>query len=214
MRNVMIGTPCYDGKVDCLFADSLVGTLKIASGMNIYPIYMPHEALIQRARNDLLKIAVESQVDDLIFIDSDQQWRPEWVLRLLAHQVDVVGGAVRKKSDVEQYNVRSVTFPIPIDSETGLLKVDGVGTGFLRLSKKAIQAIWDASPEYRDGPKTSRMAFDVRIIDGHLHSEDTVFCAVLSSLGFPIHVDPHITCSHVGSKTWGGDFANYLKGLA
>lgn len=210
----MIGTPCYDGKVDCLFADSLVNTLKLAGRTNICPVYMPHEALIQRARNDLLKLAVQAQVDDLVFIDSDQQWKPEWFFRLLSHPVDVVGGAVRKKSDAESYNVRSEKFPIPVDPETGLLIVDGVGTGFLRLSKRAIQAIWEASPEYRDGSKTSRMAFDVQLIDGHLNSEDTVFCRSLTKLGFPIHVDPQITCSHVGSKTWSGDFPSYLKRLA
>lgn len=209
----MIATPCYDGKVDCLFADSLVASIKRANGINICPIYLPHEALIQRARNDLLKIAVESGVDDLVFIDSDQQWRPEWLFKLLNHQVDVVGGAVRKKSDAESYNVRSVTFPVPFDPRNGLLIVDSVGTGFLRLSKKAIHAVWEASPEYRDGDKTTRLAFDVRVIDGHLHSEDTVFCGALRNLGFRIHVDPSITCSHVGSKTWSGDFASYLTKL-
>lgn len=206
----MIGTPCYDGKVDCLFADSLTNTLKAASGVNIYPIYMPHEALIQRARNDLLKIALDSGVDDLVFIDSDQQWKPEWFFRLLNHPVDVVGGAVRKKSDAEAYNVRCVTFPIPRDPKTGLLVVDSVGTGFLRVSKEAMRAVWDAAPEYSDGKKTSRMAFDVCVIDGALHSEDTVFCGRLAKLGFPIHVDPSITCSHVGSKTWSGNFSQYL----
>lgn len=213
LRQVMIGTPCYDGKVDCLFADSLVGTLKMASEVNICPVYMPHEALIQRARNDLLNLAVESGVDDLIFIDSDQAWKPEWFFRLLSHPVDVVGGAVRKKSDAESYNVRSTKFPIPVDQATGLLQVDSVGTGFLRLSKLALRSAWFAAPEYRDGKKTSRMAFDVRVIDGQLHSEDTVFCGSLKALGFHIHVDPTITCSHVGSKTWTGDFASYLGRL-
>jgi len=211
MRQVMIGTPCYDGKVDCRYADSLANTIKAAgTGLNICPVYMPYDALIQRSRNDLLKIAVETGVDDLIFIDSDQAWRPDWFFRLLAHPVDVVGGAVPKKSDTEQYNVRSVKFPIPVDAATGLLVVDGVGTGFLRLSKRALQAVWLASPAYDDGGKASRMAFDVRIIDGRLYSEDTVFCESLKALGFQIHVDPTITCAHVGTKVWGGDFAGYL----
>lgn len=210
----MIGTPCYDGKVDCLYADSLVNTLKMASGVNICPVYMPYDALIQRSRNDLMRIAVESQVDDLIFIDSDQAWKPEWIFRLLAHPVDVVGGAVRKKSDTEQYNVRSVQFPIPVDPSTGLLIVDGVGTGMLRLSKLALRSVWFAAPEYEDGGNKSRLAFDVRVIDGKLYSEDTVFCETLKANGFRIHVDPSITCSHVGNKTWRGDFASYLKRLA
>jgi len=212
MRQVMIGTPCYDGRVDCRFADSLVGTLKAApAGLNICPVYMPYDALIQRSRNDLLKIAVETGVDDLIFIDADQAWRPEQFFRLLAHRVDVVGGAVPKKTDTaELYNVRSTKFPIPVDDATGLLVVDGVGTGFLRLSKRALRAVWLASPEYENEGKVSRLAFDVRVIDGRLFGEDTLFCESLKALGFPIHVDPTITCAHVGTKVWGGDFAGYL----
>ncbi len=216
MRQVMIGTPCYDGKVDCRYADSLAQTIKLSAqhGIEVYPVYMPYDALIQRSRNDLLKIAIETGVDDLIFIDSDQAWRPEWVFRLLSHAADVVGGAVRKKSDAEQYNVRSTKFPIPFDPATSLLLVDGVGTGFLRLSKKAMQTVWAAAPEYRNEGKASRMAFDVRVIDGQLYSEDTVFCESLKDLGFQIHVDPSITCSHVGAKMWSGEFSSYVRRLS
>lgn len=213
MRNVMIGTPCYDGRVDCRFADALVGTVKMAGpDIAIHPVYMPNDALIQRSRNDLMKMAVEGGVDDLIFIDSDQAWKPEWIFQLLAHPVDVVAGAVPKKSDIEQYNVRCAQAPL-VDLATGLLVVDGVGTGFLRLSRRALLAVWMAAPEYRNEGKASRMAFDVRIIDGLLYSEDTVFCEMLKAQGFRIHVDASMTCTHVGAKVWSGDFAGYLARL-
>lgn len=211
MRQVMIGTPCYDGRVDCRYADSLAGTLKAAvgSGLNICPVYMPNDALIQRSRNDLLQIAVESNVDDLVFIDSDQAWRPESFFQLLSHPVHVVGVPVRKKSDTEQYNVRA-RLPIPIHEPSGLLMVAGIGTGFLRLSRHALRSVWMAAAPYENEGKASRMAFDVRVIDGQLYSEDIVFCESLEALGFPILVDPSINCLHVGSKVWASDFAGYL----
>jgi len=215
MRRVMIATPCYDGRVDVFFADSLAKTIKLAAsyGVDICPIYMPHDALIQRSRNDLVKIAVEGNFEDMIWIDSDQQWEPEWIFKLLAYRVDVVGGAVRKKSDVEQYNIRCDSPEITQDSSTGLLLVDGIGTGFLRFSRKAFLSLWNNSPKYMNHGREGRMVFDVQIINGQLVSEDNIVCNKLKSLGFFVCLDPSMTCSHIGTKKWDGDFSKWFASL-
>jgi hypothetical protein len=215
MRRVMIATPAYDGRVDVYFADSLVETIKLSAkyDVEICPIYMPNDALIQRSRNDLVKIAVDAGFDDMIWIDSDQQWKPEWVFKLLSYPVDVVGGAVRKKSDVEQYNIRANDAQIIQDETTGLLIVDGIGTGFLRLSRRAFTALWESSAKYLNHGRDGRMVFDVQIVDGQLVSEDNVVCNKLKALGFHLCVDQNMTCSHLGTKKWDGDFAAWLEKL-
>lgn len=215
MRRVMIATPAYDGRVDVYFADSLARTIKMSANhdVDICPVYMPHDALIQRSRNDLVKIAVEAGFDDMIWIDSDQQWEPEWIFTLLNHPVDVVGGTVIKKSDTEQYNIRSVKMPILKDDKTGLLIVDGIGTGFMRFSRKAITALWSTSQVYLNHGREGRMVFDVQIVDGQLVSEDNVVCNKLKQLGFNLHVDQTMTCSHVGTKKWDGNFSAWLAKL-
>jgi hypothetical protein len=215
LRKVIIGTPCYDGRTDVWFNHSLNDSIKLAAkhGIDLCPIYLSYDALIQRARNDLVRLAVESDCEALIFIDSDQAWEPEWILRLLAYPVDVVGGAVRKKSDAELYNVRA-TLPIPRDEATGLLTVDGLGTGFLRLSRKAFTALWDGSEEYRNEGRTCRMVFDVRVVNGELVSEDNIVCTKLKEAGFAVYLDSSMTCAHIGAKKWTGDFAKWLARLS
>lgn len=212
MRKVLIGTPAHDGRVEAWYAHSLFQTGKIAAkrGVDLDAVIMSYDALVQCARNDLVALAIEHQYDDLIFIDSDQEWKPEWIFQLLAAPVDVIGGAVRKKSDIESYNVRA---SLPIENVNGLLAVSGVGTGFMRLSRKALTDAWAASTPYRRNGRECRMVFDLNIVDGELVSEDMTLCDKLGALGLPIFVDPDMTCSHIGAKKYSGDFAAWLAAL-
>jgi hypothetical protein len=140
IRNVLIATPSYDGKVDVWYANSLVNSIRLgaANGVNFVPIYMSYDSLVQRARNDLLSIAVNNGFDDIIWIDADMEWEPVWLLQLLNHDADVVGGTARKKSLVEQYVVKCKPEDL-VKNEAGLIKVEALGTGFLRMSAKAAQ---------------------------------------------------------------------------
>ena len=72
-RRVLIGTPCYDGSVDVWYTHSLVNTIKLSDQMNveILPIWLSYDALIQRARNDIIALVREMDCDDIIFIDAD-----------------------------------------------------------------------------------------------------------------------------------------------
>ncbi len=218
MRRVLLGTPCYDGRVDAWYAHSLVQTIKlcVASDIEILPVFMSYDSLVQRARNDIVKLAVEGGFDDLFFIDADQGWEPFWVLALLQHPVDVVGAPVIKKSDQpELYNVKSSSGPdMPVDPVTGLWIVDSVGTGFLRLSRKAFMALWGRSEEYRtDNGQVARWIFDVRPVDGRLVGEDVAMCGKLREAGIDVHIDPTFNPSHIGTKKWTGDFLAWIDRL-
>ena len=110
LRNVMIATPSYDGRIDALFADSLVNTVKlgISCGINFVPIYMAYDALIQRARNDLAKIAASGDFESVIWVDSDVAWDPEWAIELANREEDIVGGTYRKKTDANELYVVNI----------------------------------------------------------------------------------------------------------
>lgn len=212
MRKVMIGTPCYDGRLDVWYTNSLVNTIKLASHheVEITPIWISFDALIQRARNDIVQIALEEDFDDLIWIDSDIEWNPEWVFKLLNYSVDVVGGTYPKKSDQEEYVIRQ-TQHRHIDKNTGLVEVDGLGTGFVRMSKLALQHLWNVSPSYIDSKdnKERRMIFNVVINNDQMISEDIYMFNNLRSGGISVYFDPTMTCAHIGPKKWQGDFMQW-----
>lgn len=214
MRKVIIGTPCYDGRLDVWYTNSLVNTIKQSykHDVEITPMWVSFDALIQRARNDTIHIALEGEFDDIIWIDSDIEWQPEWFFQLLDYPVDVVGGTYRKKGDREQYVIRQLTNHNP-DPTTGLIEVDGLGTGFIRMSRTAMQYLWDSNKSYIDQKdnKERRMIFDVIITNNDLMSEDIYALQKLIDGGFKIWLDPSMTCSHVGPYKFQGDFANWYK---
>ena len=95
--------------------------------------------------------------------------------------------------------------------KNNLMEVEAVGTGFLRISKNALEQIWDDSPEYTNENKKCRMVFDIQIIDGDLVSEDNIFCQKWRKLGGKVYIDPSMTCNHIGAKKYSGNFLDFLQ---
>lgn len=210
---VMIGTPCYDGRLDVWYTNSLMNTIKesVTHDVEIIPIWVSFDALLQRARNDTVQLAIETDVDYLMFIDSDIEWQPSDFFKILDYSEDVVGGTYRKKGDIEEYVVRLLPNSPPMPLTSNLLEVSGLGTGFLKISKTALQYLWDISERYID-PKDNaerRMIFDVEIKNHSLHSEDIVMCDKLRKGGFKLWLDTSITCNHIGPYKFTGNYASW-----
>ena len=215
-RKVLVGTPCYDGRADVWYVNSLFQTGKMAHELNveIIPIWLSYDALIQRARNDCLALALEMNCDDIIFIDSDLEWQPEWFFKLLDYPVDVVGGTYRKKTDDNEVYVAKFDnlHAIQPDRQTGLMEMEGLGTGFLRISRNAMQWLWDNSAPYNETEegKHRRWIFEVIVENGSLISEDILLCRKLRLNGYKIWLDPAMTLSHIGTKKYQGNFQNWF----
>lgn len=211
----MLATPAYDGRVDVGYTHSLIQSIRLCAqhGIALFPVWWPGEALVQHARNMLVTMALEAGVADVIFVDSDQEWDPQNIVDLLKHDVAVVGAAVRKREDAESYNIRAKSLNFATDIKTGLWIVDGIGTGFLRLDKSAMEALWSNSEPYNHNGTKCRMIFDVGVVDGRLMGEDVYMCEKLTALGFNIYVDSSFTVAHRGAKTFTGDVKSYVANL-
>lgn len=210
----MIAAPSYDGTITVWHASALSETCKLGltKEINVYCIYMSYDSLVQRARNDIVQLALDQEVDDLVFIDCDVDWTPEDFFKLLEYDVDVVGGIYPKKGDDEDYPVKALNQNLKFE-ENGLIEVEGIATGFLRLTRKALQTVSDDSIEYTEShkPKPIKMVFDITVDEkGELISEDIVFCRKWRKLGGKVWLDPSIKLSHVGTKRWNGDFMRWL----
>lgn len=212
MRNVLVAAPSYDGKVNVWHATALNETSKLGltKNINVSAVYMSYDALVQRARNDIFKLAYDAPIDDLVFIDCDVDWNPQDFFKLLEHDVQIVAAPIIKKSDAQHTYSVKLTSDYKIQ-DNGLAEVDGAATGMMRIRADAIKQIWEASEEYQERHKEepSRMVFDVKLIDGELVSEDIVFCRKWTDLGGKIYIDPSINCGHSGEKRWVSDFSNW-----
>ena len=211
MRKVAILTPSYDGKTVCDFCVTMAVIFQRAAkerpDLELNLNFWMGEALLQKARNNLFGDAYEDGFDDIVFIDADQSFNAQAFFDLIDHPVDVVGVPVPMKVDEERYNIRPENpEKHKWNPELRLVEVECIGTGMLRLSRKAMDVLWNGSKPYNDG-KQRRLICDVQIIDGGMISEDVQICKKLTDAGLKIYVDIKHTCDHFGVKKYTGDYA-------
>lgn len=207
MRHLFIATPSHSGDVACLYLKSLLDTWP---GLVTNNIAMTHQfivgdALVHDARNRLVGWFLESDCTDLLFIDADLGWEAAGALRLAMSPHDVIGGAYPQKSDEhEKYNVAGLR-----PTATGLIEVDYIGTGFLKISRKALEKLVKLHPETKYHDRDGRPCwglFQAPIEDGRITGEDAWFCRKWREAGGKVFCDPNITFWHVGQKAWQGNF--------
>jgi hypothetical protein len=213
---VAILTPAYDGKVVCDYAVSMAELFRLSSKVNNLELnlhFRMHDALIQKSRNDLFTDAYEAGFDAIYFIDADQSFNPDAVFKTLLNTADVIGIPVRMKTEEERYNIRPETLEAyRFDADLKLLEVPCIGTGFIKLSRKAMDVLWNSSPEYNYGGQMRRMICNMDIVNGGLISEDVQICDKLKAGGLKIYADINYTCSHFGTKRFDGDYQSFYWG--
>lgn len=213
-RRVLIGTPALDGKVDVWFADALTTSAKLclANNINLLPVMLAYESILPMARNELIKIAYDEQVESLVFIDNDQAWNPVALLQVINSSYDVLGLPVVSKTDEPgKFNVNIGNPDSLQKDEEGNIKVESIGTGFLKLSRKALEALWNSNSFIEFRGKELKLICEYSSNYNSFVGEGITLCNKLKELDFDIWVNPNSTCAHIGTKTWMGDFAHFLN---
>jgi hypothetical protein len=212
MKKIMIATPSYSGDISAFYVDSLVNTVNKVknSEIKISHQFLVYQPVIQYARNTLVKQFLESDNDEIVFIDSDQAWEPDDLIKLINSNKDFVGAAVHLKTHDERYNVKFLDNEV--DHE-GYLLVDSIGTGFLKISRNALEKICKDSEKYFYNETEYSSVFELSIKDGHAITEDFTFCEKWKSLGGKIYIDTNLKSFHIGKDMWASDIERYLKDM-
>lgn len=208
-HDILIGTPAYAGMVHLDYLQSVTGY--IAAGIRVTIAGVGNESLITRARNGILSRFHRSpNHTHLLFLDGDVHLPAAGLLRLLSHEVDVVGAAVPLKGfnslGERMFNVG------PSVGEWGCMhEVQRIGTAALLLSRRAVNALVEDARQdgrvypapfqrqVRGGPPDLDYdVFQVGVVGGEYLSEDYWVCQRLRRLGFRVYVDPEIATRHQG----------------
>jgi len=219
-RNVWIAVPAYTGQVHlgtmrALMADML-GLAERGDKVTIFD--ESGNAMIAHARDMIVAQFLAGEGTDLVFVDADVFWEPGGILKLVDHPVDFVAGAYRHRKDPEGYSVRWIAGRDELwaDPETGLLEVEGVPAGFLRVSRVALERMVTAYPDKRfadsNVPNGEAWALFDNIHDGEAYwGEDFSFCRRWREIGGEVWLDPELELHHVGFKTFSGRIGDWLK---
>ena len=202
---IAILTPTYDNKVSARYAYSLSETVKLLWKKDFTDcdvIFLEGDAIVQSARNKLISIAKNRQYDQILWIDSDIYWDPKDAIKLFYSDKDVIGGTYRRKDLNEGYSIKS-EYPFPKDNP---MEVKGIGFGFLKMSRKVIESLWNISDDYQDDDMSCKNIFEVIVNGGQIYSEDYVVCQKISKLGFKIFLDKEIDLGHLSNINLVGNF--------
>ncbi|MFM8434329.1 MAG: hypothetical protein ACKOBP_03160, partial [Planctomycetia bacterium] len=193
IRRVMIATPTLDGRLDHRFVLAMLASIQRLRelGWRYALAFEVGNAILADARNKLIFQFLADDYTDLVFIDSDMAWDPADLVALLSYDVPLVAAAgPRKKPGAPEFCVKLGQAVMGPD---GLLSVERVGTGFMRLRRDCLERMVVAYPELRVADasgKTYHAFFDAGIRDGVYISEDYMFCELWRSLGGKVLVAP------------------------
>ena len=224
---------CYNHTCNTEYMMSILKLLNAAkdSKLNIsfYPIFF--ESLVSRARNAAVAHFLEDKKNThILFIDSDIIFEPEDVFKLLKSNKEVVAGIYPKKYIVwdrlKQYpEAERVDFPVGGSvkmTEDNFLEMDYLPTGFLLISRTAINKITKAYPElkykndidgYMSAGDNFYDLFKVGIRNGIYESEDWGFCSLWKSVGGKVLIHPEINVKHLGWHEYSGNLLKYIIDL-
>lgn len=226
---------CYNHTCNTEFMMSMMKFMLFCKTNNIdiviYPITF--ESLVNRARNAAVALFMsENDATHILFIDSDIQFEPEDVVKLISADQDVVGGAYPQKwLDMSKYNGNKLS-PLELctkmsvhiipDSPQQIMKARYVTTGFLLIKREVFTKMMASYPERQyvnniDGysgcnPVYFYDFFTVAVNPDtkELESEDYGFSRLWRNIGGDIHVATNITLRHFG---WYGYTGNLFRQL-
>ena len=197
---VILAIPILRGQLEPECLHSL-----LAARQHLYQRGIPHKitttecSVISASRNELTEQMLNlTDATHLMFIDSDTQFPPYGITRLINRDLDIVGGVYYHKTAkadpvIMKYNEEGL-FQIMLDFPTDrLFEVNGIGTGFLCIKREVLERFTpDVVKEYGtpfgigSGPT------------GREEGEDLSFCRRAQKLGYKIWADPTIPLGHIG----------------
>lgn len=207
--------PCYGGNVSFETVSSMINTAVLLTKVGIkFDVRMiSSDSLVPRARNSLVSLMMEiPESTHLMFIDADIGFDPVDIIRLIAHDLDVVGGVYPMKS----YPLRYAMNPLPESAETGIQGVQEIkdlATGFMLIKRSVIERMIEHYPEtqYKADENTGERnikfyaLFDTSLDNGQYVSEDFTFCRRWRAIGGKLHIDDTVVLRHVGLHTYVAD---------
>lgn len=124
----------------------------VAYSRQFVDVYIPprtSSSVIHWSRNSMvsqLELAGESY-DYILFVDDDMVVKPDFLMKLLSHKVDIIGGICTRRTDPPMPTIRfldkNMRYGVIVkwDQSKPLLEIDAVGTGFMLISRNALEAV-------------------------------------------------------------------------
>lgn len=207
--SVMIGIP-VNRDLPWQTAKSLLDTVCVLKDKRIpFDVQLlVGSSIVEVARSLVAKTFLQSKMNRLFMIDSDQSWDASAFMRLLAlsTKMPVVVGPYPAKKEPPTFLISTIDGDVQMN-EWGCLPVKGHGLGFTVVRREIIQALSDKAPRMELPGHATEVPFMFRcdIVDGVFRGEDMAFFADVMEMGHAVWMDPSIMVGHIGAREYKGD---------
>jgi len=206
MPKIHFMTPCYGGQItEVCFSSYLQWTiLALQNNLDFMVDTLSNESNVNRARNSCAAKFLAGDATHLMFVDADIHFNPTDIVKLVAHDKDIVGGIYPQKTLPPKMVVNTLD---NARTEGDLIEVGTLGTGFMLIKRGVFEHMIDAGTQkYTDAIGLSKAEdnhqydfFNCTIdSQGRYLTEDWSFCRKWRELGGTIWADTTIALAHVG----------------
>jgi hypothetical protein len=206
MPKIHFMTPFYGGQItEVCFSSYLQWTiLALQNNLDFQIDTLSNESNVNRARNSCAAKFLAGDATHLMFVDADIQFNATDIVKLVAHDKDIVGGIYPQKTLPPKMVVNTLD---NARTEGDLIEVGTLGTGFMLVKRTVFeQMIQAGAQKYTDAIGLSSIENDNQYdffnctIDsnGRYLTEDWSFCRKWRELGGAIWADTTVALAHVG----------------
>ena len=208
-KKIGICVPLYN-VVPVSFFVNFINRLHEWKDQNKYDvqIYMRASTIVDKARNDLVEMALKDNCDYVMFIDSDTIIPKGAVDALLNMNVDIASGLYFSKGKpylpVARVKEGDRHFFLEDFEFNQILEVQGVGMGFCLIHTKVFKDL--EFPYFKlEWKKFEGKDYQI--------AEDLYFCDEAIKKGYKIHLNTGVVCNHFGVEVGPEQFLIYKENL-
>ena len=171
-------------------------------------IYMMASTIVDKARNDLVNMAINNNCDYVFFLDSDVLMPPNAIDKLLDMQVDIASGLYFTKGKpflpVARVKEGDRHFFLEDFEFNEIREVQGVGMGCCLIKTDVFKKL--EFPYFK---------LEWRKYEGQDYqiAEDIYFCDEAIKAGYKVHLNTGVVCEHFGVEVGPEQFMIYKKQL-
>jgi len=222
--SIHIAMPCYDMvKIPTMISIAKLVKELTQAGLK-FEINTMKSPYIAYARNILMSRFLQRKEDHLLFIDSDLEFEPECVLKMLIAEKDIICTPYRVKTN----DPTAIKYTASIkDSRNvkilagGLVEIQNGPAGMMLIKRGVFEKLIKDYPEreIKNHPNDDTFPKDMRIYhfwdcqfkDGIWRGEDIYFCDLARQSGFKIYANLDSTLIHHGSYGYKGKYSEVFK---
>ena len=236
-KSIFIATPMYGGMCYGAYSKSLFNTMKtlLDNGFDVQFRDLYNDSVISTARNTLTGLFLKSECDYLLFIDADQTFKPEDILRMINEDKDVLGAVIPKKQmnwnsvkEAVNQNIQTQMLELctgvfniagSIDQNTDFNKpfeVSHVGTGMMLIKRQVFEKLMSVVDSYKytdgsvqglsEGEKMYEF-WKITVYNEIITGEDVYFCKLWQNIGGKVYAVAYPRVSHIGMYEFKGSLA-------